>query len=181
MPQTKQTPTPPVDPVTATGPRPSGPALVRKLGTFASLPPLAIAWLFPSFCMLAFAATRIASKPFRDIAPALGENAGAISCSTSIGPQAERRARALGLSIRTVAKYLPWRSDCFAQALTAQWSCRIFGIASALHFGVAEDEAEGMKAHAWVTAGSVWLTGGRESRKFTPLSCFVRHPRGHGD
>ena len=46
-----------------------------------------------------------------------------------------------------------------------------------MHFGLAKnnnpDEMDPLKAHAWVTAGPVAVTGGRSLRQFTVVGTYI--------
>jgi hypothetical protein len=67
-----------------------------------------------------------------------------------------------------VAARVPWRADCFVQALAARrWLAR-GGIASELFIGVRKDRAPEFEAHAWLLHGGAPVTGGDFSG-FTPL------------
>ena len=68
---------------------------------------------------------------------------------------AERVARA----IPRAASLVPWRSDCFVQALAGQAWLAAHGVGSRLFIGVRKD-ARGFTAHAWLRHGDVTVTGG---------------------
>lgn len=44
---------------------------------------------------------------------------------------------------------------CLVQALVGACWCRLYGIPYVVHLGVRKDEAEGMKAHAWLCTGKL--------------------------
>lgn len=69
---------------------------------------------------------------------------------------AQRIARA----IPRAAGRVPWRSDCFVQALAAQYWLAQSGIGSELHIGVRTDVPGGFAAHAWLRHGDLTVTGG---------------------
>ncbi len=67
-----------------------------------------------------------------------------------------------------LAARLPWRADCWVQALAAQRWLRRHGVASELYIGVRRDRAPGFEAHAWLRCGDATVTGGDFSG-FVPL------------
>jgi hypothetical protein len=72
----------------------------------------------------------------------------------------EELARRVAAAIPRAAARVPWRSDCFVQALAAQdWLARR-GIGSELHVGVRTDTRQGFAAHAWLRHGDITVTGG---------------------
>jgi hypothetical protein len=76
--------------------------------------------------------------------------------------------------IALAARYTPWKSNCFPQAVTAKVLLGLYDIPNSLFFGVYRDPMEvALKAHAWVAAGRVRVTGGAGFEQFTVVSCFV--------
>ncbi|TWG93927.1 transglutaminase superfamily protein [Nocardioides sp. J9] len=66
----------------------------------------------------------------------------------------------MGWVVRTAATRTPWRSDCFPQALTARLLLRAARVPHTVTFGLRRDAAGQLKAHVWVAAGEVAVTGG---------------------
>ena len=74
----------------------------------------------------------------------------------------------VAFAVPRVAAHVPWRADCFIQALAAQsWLARA-GIPSDIHIGVRQDREPGFEAHAWLRTGDRTVTGGDISG-FVPL------------
>lgn len=81
----------------------------------------------------------------------------------------EALARRVAAAIPRAAARVPWRSDCFVQALAAQdWLARN-GIGSELHIGVRTDAPQGFAAHAWLRHGEITVTGG-DSSAYRPIA-----------
>jgi hypothetical protein len=88
------------------------------------------------------------------------------------------RARRIGWVVGTAAARTPWRSDCFPQALTARvllWAARVPHVVT---LGLRRDDSGALKAHVWVAAGDVAVTGGSGST-WTGVGSFAWAPRRH--
>lgn len=123
---------------------------------------LGISWL----CIRVFS--------FRRLASYFGIQDGACPKTPLCSKKQEARALVIGQAVRTAAKFTPWTSNCFPQAITARILLGVFGIPYALFFGVrggTEDKA--FEAHAWVTSGCQRVTGGDGFDRFTCVACFV--------
>lgn len=79
---------------------------------------------------------------------------------TQTHPQTNAIAARVAFAIPRVAARLPWRSDCFIQAMAAQRWLQSKGIPSALMIGTRKDEEGGFQAHAWLTCDDQIITGG---------------------
>ena len=75
-------------------------------------------------------------------------------------------ARQVGRSVAAVARTLPGRPQCLAQALAARAMLKRRGIASELNLGVNTDRAA-VNAHAWLAVGSQIITGGPDVSGFS--------------
>ena len=77
-----------------------------------------------------------------------------------VSPEQERLVERVAHVIPRVAGRLPWRADCLVQATAAKrWLCAS-GIASTIHFGVPKEKQPAFEAHAWLTVGTIIVTGG---------------------
>jgi len=74
-------------------------------------------------------------------------------------------------AIRAWCRRLPWRTLCFEQGLTAHWLLRRHGFASTLHYGAAKREGI-LKAHVWVTSGSLAVVGCEIAGDYALLARF---------
>lgn len=68
-------------------------------------------------------------------------------------------AREVGWAVTRAARHLPFRAVCLPQALAARQMLKRRGIASVLHFGALQGVATDIKAHAWLDAAGVEVTG----------------------
>lgn len=83
-------------------------------------------------------------------------------------PGADALVDRVAFAIPRVAAHLPWRADCFIQALAAQsWLARA-GVSSEIWIGVRKDRVPGFEAHAWLLQDGRTVTGGDVSG-FVPL------------
>lgn len=72
---------------------------------------------------------------------------------------AEDLVARVAVAIPRAATRLPWRADCWIQALAAQaWLARA-GIGSDLYIGTRQNRG-GFEAHAWLRSGDRVVTGG---------------------
>lgn len=152
--------------------------LLRKARSFRRYSLFVRLWLAPAWLLLGISRALILVVPFRRLAPRLGHHTGAAPWIPLLDRAQERRAQEIGRLVRLAARYTPWQSNCFPQAVTARLLLGLYRIPYALYFGVARaPENTGMQAHAWVTAGRVRVTGGAGFRQFTVVGCFVApHP-----
>lgn len=150
-------------------------ALRRKARTFWSQSLFIQAWFLPLWLLLGVSKALIFTLSFRRLAPRLGRQSGVAPWLPLLTAQEEARALAIGRAVRLTAKYTPWDSNCFPQAIAARVLLGLYGLPYILFFGLMRqpDDASGMKAHAWVAAGRVRVTGGTSFGQFTVVGCFV--------
>ena len=75
----------------------------------------------------------------------------------------------ISFAIRAAANNVPWRSDCFPQAIAARAMLKRGDYASTIHLGV-EKAGEGeLAAHAWLTCGETVVTGGEEADRYAEI------------
>lgn len=120
--------------------------------------------LAEALAVLAVASLAIKAAPFRRV----GELA-------SRRPKRERRAAPgeiarLRGAVRAWARRTPWRAVCFQQALALQMLLRRRGVASVLHYGIAQEDA--LKAHVWLSVDGEIAIGGEEAPRFTEIARF---------
>ena len=129
-------------------------------------------YLTEAFILLLYARILVVFKPFKKIAPTLGnhlEEASEIPSEDQI-----EEAKTIGRAIKRVSQFTPFRSMCFEQAITASIMLSKRDIKTTTYFGVLKDESvkEGLKAHAWIKVGETTITGNRGINKFTVVSTF---------
>lgn len=76
-------------------------------------------------------------------------------------------------AIRRAVRYLPGKTKCFAQAISAKKMLKQHKIPSTIYFGVAKEGNGKMIAHAWLCAGNITVTGKEEMNRFTPVLFFT--------
>lgn len=128
--------------------------------------------------MLGLARATVLLVPLRYFSSWLGVSTKTAVYTPVLLPSQINRAHSLGRLVRAAANITPWETVCFPQALVACWMLRIVGIPYTMHFGLAKStdpfEKDPMKAHAWVTAGSIAVTGGRNNLfKYTVVGSFI--------
>lgn len=107
--------------------------------------------------------------PFRTVvekagaAPAAGEPDGA-TCAREIGR--------VTWAVDALARRLPWRIVCFQKGLAAHRLLNRRHVHSRLHYGVAQNVEDGVKAHVWVTHAGRPVIGVDEAAGYTCLVTF---------
>ncbi len=113
-------------------------------------------------------------SPFRMLAPLLGRTSppGA-EARPVIGEGDAAAARAVRGALVSAARRLPWNSTCLMRTLAGRIMLGRRGVGSVARFGVsANPDLE--RAHAWLIAADLDVTGGREAVDYTPIADFIR-------
>ena len=148
--------------------------LLRKARNFLRQPLLSQIGFAPTWVLLGVAKAVIFTVSFKRFAPRLGVDVGVCPWVPLLTPTQEARALRIGRLVRMTARYTPWDSNCFPQAVAARVLLGLYGIPYVLNFGLMrEGTTSEMKAHAWVTAGRIRVTGGASFGVFTTVGCFV--------
>jgi hypothetical protein len=148
--------------------------LLRKARSFLSQPLLSQFGFIPVWILLGAAKVLILCVSFRRLAPHLGKHAGISAQVPLLTPTQETRALQISRLVRLVARYTPWDSNCFPQAVIARLLLGWYDIPYVVYFGLMRDsKSTELKAHAWVATGRVRVTGGTSFGLFTVVSCFV--------
>jgi hypothetical protein len=151
--------------------------LLRKARTLAAQPAFVWLWLAPTWLLLGLSRATILVVPFRRLAPRIGVLTGVEPWIPLISEAQRVRAVQIARTVNTAARYTPWESNCFPQAVTARILLGLYRIPYALYFGLAKGPGHAeTKAHAWVAAGPVRVTGGLSFPRFTVVGCFVAPP-----
>ena len=75
-------------------------------------------------------------------------------------------------AISVAARYTPWRSACYEQAIAAILLLKNDGIDVSLFIGTKKEEGD-LAFHAWTTYGEYCITGGDDAAsEYQILSCF---------
>lgn len=129
---------------------------------------------------LAVARVALLILPFRKVAAHLGDllppaEGAERMAAMAIPPGGDVTAREVGWAVRRMAGYVPFRSVCLQQALAGKAMLRRRDIAAALHLGVMTGASRGetMKAHAWLDAAGVKVTGWPFDGDYAEVACFV--------
>lgn len=82
-------------------------------------------------------------------------------------PEALALVERVAFAVPRAAARVPWRADCWVQAMAAQAWLAGEGVASHIYIGVRQDRG-GFEAHAWLRKDDRIVTGG-EVEGFVPL------------
>ncbi len=148
--------------------------MLRKATNFLRQPLSTQIGFMPVWVLLGIAKVVIFTFSFKRLAPRLGVNTGVSPWIPLLNPTQEARALQIGRLVRMTARYTPWNSNCFPQAVVARVLLGLYGVPYALYFGLCRDDNAGTTAaHAWIAAGRVAVTGGDSFRRFTVVGVFV--------
>lgn len=110
--------------------------------------------------------------PFRRIAPLLGgvqsPSVGANITSMEHG----HAACEVRVALATAARRMPWTSTCLMRALAGRLMLGRRGVPSLARIGVSGRPEQG-RAHAWLIAAGLDVSGGNTARDCTPIAEFV--------
>jgi hypothetical protein len=118
---------------------------------------------------LLVASLAIRLLPFRRLADRLAEAA------PQPGARSERSLAEIGRArwaVEACARRLPWRIVCFQKGLALHRILHRRGVATTLHYGVAQSHERGLTAHVWVTYQGEPVIGGEEAIGYTCLATF---------
>jgi hypothetical protein len=88
------------------------------------------------------------------------------------------RARRLRRALTIAARRAPWGANCLAGAVAGACMLRLRGMDATLTVGVRNTIQSGnLKAHAWLVAGGVVVSGGGRYRNYSPITTFAYTPR----
>jgi hypothetical protein len=148
--------------------------LIHKARSLWRQPLFVWAWLIPCWCLLGVAKALILAVAFNRLSPWFGDSAGIEPMRPLIDPSQVSRAVQIGRVIRMAARYTPWNSNCFPQAIVARMILGLYRIPYAMYLGVMRDPSgPGLQAHAWVAAGRIDVTGGASFSRFTVVAMFL--------
>lgn len=131
-------------------------------------------WFLPTWILLGIAKVLIFTMTFRNLIERLGVATGVEPWVPLLSPLQQSRALRIGRVVRLAARYTPWDSNCFPQAVVARLLLGLHGVPYALFFGLSRArEGSGLAAHAWVAAGRVRVTGGYSFGEYTVVGTYV--------
>ncbi len=131
--------------------------LLRDIRMLLGLSPSTWLDLLHAIFELGIARYRLGAQPPKHLL----QRARQLGQPTTMPPrEASAIAARVAFAIPRVAARLPWRADCFIQAMAAQRWLQGKGIPSALMIGTRKDVSGGFQAHAWLTSNEQIITGG---------------------
>ena len=134
-------------------------------------------WLAPVWLLLGVCRLAILTLSFQRLARLFGAAHGSAACVALLADRQRQLVVKIGQVVHLAARYTPWTTNCFPQALTACLLLALYRLPHCLCFGVARDPQDhGFSAHAWVAADSVRVIGGESFSKYRVLACFVWFP-----
>ena len=145
----------------------SNPRRENKLVRFARLGGADRWLLIRASAWLGVARLRLAFTSFQQLSERLSND----SPDTRADPDPEFLRR-VGFSVRAAANNVPWRSDCFPQAIAARMLLKRRGHASKIHLGVEKSGEGSIAGHAWLTCGDEVVVGGEDLDRYTEMHCF---------
>lgn len=130
---------------------------------------LGVVWILLGLSRLA-----VVTLSFKGLARHMGVHDGLAPRTPLCSKNDEIRSQKIKKAIGIASRYTPWKSNCFPQAITARIMLGCYNIPYALFFGMRRDTKDNeLKAHAWVVAGRVNVSGGNSFQQFTSVGCFV--------
>ena len=145
----------------------SNPRRENKLVRFARLDGADKWLLVRAVAWLGVARLRLVFTPFQELAERLSNDAP----EPRVEPDPDFLRR-VGFSVRAAADNVPWRSDCFPQAIAARMLLKRGGHASTIHLGVEKSGVGSIAGHAWLTCGDEVVVGGEDLDRYTEMHCF---------
>lgn len=103
----------------------------------------------------------------------LGEPAPPLATHGPAPAAALRRTARVRWAVVAARARLPWRSSCLCAALAAARMLRRRNLPATLYLGVAREEGEALRAHAWLRSGELIVTGEPGMEDFAVIAGFV--------
>ena len=113
---------------------------------------------------LAVARIRLASTPFSTLSERLS-----VEGDDPAGAPDESLLQRIGFAVRVAANHVPWRSDCFPQAIAARTLLKRLGYSSTIHLGVERASEDNIAGHAWLTCSGTVVVGGENLDRYTEI------------
>jgi hypothetical protein len=141
--------------------------MMHKLRRFGALS-AADKWLWlRAVTWLGIARIELAALPFDRLVARL--SAGAEQGSATADPELLRRVR---FAISSAAANVPWRSDCFPQAIAARAMLKRYDCSPTIHLGIERSGDDALLGHAWLTCDDEIVTGGGGLDRYTEIHRF---------
>jgi len=95
-----------------------------------------------------------------------------------ITPEMRTKARQISWAVAIASRNLPGEYACLPQALAAQIMLKRRGIPTTLYLGAAfKPSKDALKAHAWIRAGNVIVTGAPQHLDYRVVASFSPLPK----
>ena len=131
-------------------------------------------WFLPVWLGLGVSKFLIFSLSFKRLVPMLGQSVGVAPWIPLTNLHQVARGRQISAVVQMAARYTPWNSNCFPQAIVARCLLGLYGLPYCLFFGVRRNSKTGaFDAHAWVVSGRVKVTGGYSFRTYTVVGVLA--------
>ena len=143
---------------------------MSKFTTWVRLPLKDQILTFEIAILLLVSKLSIFCLPFKRIVAFLGNLQ--IESTQELPEETIQKANRIRKYIKKVAVMMPFKSVCFDQAITAKVMLDRRKIPATVYFGVANKDEVNIKAHAWVRAGQIMVTGGEGHQEFTVVAHF---------
>lgn len=145
------------------------PSLRSDLARLRRLSWRSLATLFEATMLLGLSRACVLLFPYRRIMVLLGQRHGERVTAAPHLPAVRRVAWA----VRVASRRTPWNSNCLAQALAGQIMLGRRGVASTIHLGVMREPSGRLAAHAWLSAGDVFVTGNHGLAQYAEVARFA--------
>ncbi len=98
---------------------------------------------------------------YKRLSKYFGQSCQMLTASTLISPEQLQQALVIKRTIRLMSRYTPWHSNCLCQALVAKFWCAQYNLPYFFYIGLDKNSHLPLKkAHAWITAGPIIISGG---------------------
>lgn len=145
-----------------------------KVARFSRRPIFVKLWILPVWLMLGIAKLLVFNVSFRHLLPFLGKPVGVAPWIPLSSEEEESRARMISSVVSTAARFTPWDSNCFPQAIVARVLLGLYGVRYCLYFGIRKVAGEEpFDAHTWIATGRVAVVGRRSFRRYIVVGVFA--------
>lgn len=150
-------------------------SLLRKLKTAWRLPLRRKVWALVMYPLSGLIRASVLSIPFKYLNKGLGIQHKNYQLCPLVTDYQLQRSVEIGRTIRMIAKYTPWKTNCMVEAILARIFLAYYDIPYIFYMGayLTKDPKEPMKAHAWLSTGPYIIVGGRGHKKYAIVSSFV--------
>lgn len=80
--------------------------------------------------------------------------------------------RRLRWAVDAWGRRVPWKAACFQRGLALQAMLRRRGVPSVMHYGIAKEADDALKAHVWLSVDGDVVIGGEEAHRFACVATF---------